>query len=208
MYRHETIETFVQALASKESVPGGGGAAALGGALGAALASMVCRLTLGKRSYAEAQEMAKQTLEESDPLWSELLDLIDRDAQAYAEVMAAYRLQRSLDGQRGDLEDRLQQALSVAIEVPLQIAERCARILELAAPLAEHGNRWAATDAAAAALLAEACMRAALLNVDINLKSVSNPDFVQLVRRRVEQITAGKGELCEQILAITMERIS
>ncbi len=208
MYRHETIETFVQALASKEAVPGGGGAAALGGALGAALASMVCRLTLGKKSYAEAQEMAKQTLEESDPLWSELLDLIDRDAQAYAEVMAAYRLQRSLDGQRGDLEDRLQQALSVAIEVPLQIAERCARILELAAPLAEHGNRWAATDAAAAALLAEACMRAALLNVDINLKSVSNPDFVQLVRRRVEQITAGKGELCEQILAITMERIS
>jgi len=208
MYRHETIETFVQALASKEAVPGGGGAAALGGALGAALASMVCRLTLGKKSYAEAQEMAKQTLEESDPLWSELLDLIDRDAQAYAEVMAAYRMKRSLGGQRGDLEDRLQQALSVAIEVPLQIAERCARILELAAPLAEHGNRWAATDAAAAALLAEACMRAALLNVDINLKSVSNPDFVQLVRRRVEQITAGKGELCEQILAIAMERIS
>ncbi len=91
--------------------------------------------------------------------------------------------------------------------MPLTIAERCAQIIELALPAAQMGNQWAVSDAGVGALLAEACMHAALLNVYINLSSIKDEEYCQKTRARIEAITRGKGELKERVMAIVREKI-
>ncbi|MHB9032426.1 MAG: cyclodeaminase/cyclohydrolase family protein [Anaerolineae bacterium] len=190
MYTDNTINTFLDALASAEPVPGGGSTAALAGSLAAALVSMVCNLTLGKEDYASAQEQMETIRHQAEALRYELARLVDADMAVYGTVMAAYKLPRKGDEQKKVRQAAIQAALVEAAEVPLQIADRCAKVLKLALPAAEIGNRWAISDAAAGALLAEASLRAALLNVYVNIASITDQAVVTSLKARVAAITA------------------
>jgi len=207
VFVERSIVEFLDVLASKEPVPGGGSGAALGGACAAALISMVCNLTVGKKAYERAQKTMADLLEKSEAVRNELPRLLEADTQVYSKVMTAYRQPRKTPQQKRAREVAMQAALKEAAEVPLAIAERCAQIVDLALTAAQLGNQWAVTDAGAGALLAEASMRAALLNVYTNLANIKDEEYVQSTSARIETITSGKDASRERILEIVRERI-
>ncbi|HHX44468.1 MAG TPA: cyclodeaminase/cyclohydrolase family protein [Chloroflexi bacterium] len=207
MFTEMRVTEFLDALSSKESVPGGGSGAALGGALGAALVSMVCNLTIGKKGYADVEARMRDLLAKSEALRQELLRLLEADTQVYTQVMAAYRLPRKTAEQEAAREAAMQRALKEAAEVPLAIAERCAEVVDLAMPAAEMGNAWAVSDAGVGVLLAEAAMRGALLNVTINLASITDADFVREAEARMATLTANKAEMKERVMAAVNDKI-
>ena len=207
MFIEKTVTEFLDALASKEPVPGGGSGAALGAALGASLVSMVCNLTIGKKGYEAVQEAMSEILKKSEALRHELPQLLEKDTQVYGQVMAAYRQPQKTPEQKQAREVTMQAALKDAAEAPLAIADRCAQIISLALPAAEMGNQWAVSDAGVAALLAEASMHAALLNVYINLASIKDETYAGKTRARIQAITEGKAELKERVMAIVRRKI-
>ena len=207
MYSDMPVCQFLDALASKESVPGGGSAAALGGALGAALISMVGNLTIGKKGYEDVDDAMKELLAESEKLRQELPELLEADTRVYANVMAAYRLPRSTPEDKRARRKAQQTAFKKAAQVPLTIAERCGEIVDLALPAAEMGNEWAVSDAGVGVLFAEACIHAALLNVYINLSSIKDEAFVEAMRARVAEITAGRTETKDKVMALVHGKI-
>lgn len=199
-YSDERIRDFLEALASAEPTPGGGSAAALSGALAAALVSMVCNLTLGKKGYEAVQGEMETIRMRSEALRGELICLLEADMRAYQCVMATYRLPRRTAEEKAAREAALQKALVEATEVPLAIAQACAEVMELALPAAQKGNRWAASDAGVAALLAEAALHGALLNVRTNLGGLSDEALAQRVRERMATLVEGKEDLKERVL--------
>jgi len=207
VFTEKTVTEFLDALASSEPVPGGGSGAALGGALAAALISMVCNLTIGKKGYEDAQETLTDLLAKTEALRAELAELLEADTQVYGQVMAAYRQPRKTPEQKKARQVAMQAALKEAAEVPLAVADRCAQLVELALPAAEKGNQWAVSDAGVGALLAEASMRAALLNVYINLSSIKDKSYTEGTLVRIEAITGGKDETRERVLSIVHDKI-
>lgn len=207
MFTEKTINQFLDELASKAPVPGGGSAAALGGALAAALLSMVCNLTIGKKGYEDVESDMKALLSESEALRARFPLLLERDTQVYSQVMDAYRLPKDTPEQKAAKEKAMQTALVAAAEVPLEIAAGCARVVELAMTAAQKGNKWAVSDAGVAVVLAEAAMRGALLNVEINLASITDQEYVRKTRARMDEITAGKAELKERVMDVVLKSI-
>jgi len=167
-----TVRDLTERLASRAPVPGGGSASALAGALGAALVEMVCELTLGKPGYEGADPVAGQIGAAAAELRGSLLAAAEEDATAYLDVVAARRLPRESDEERAARKAAIGEASVAATEVPLRVAHLAAKVLDLAASIASIGNRNAASDAGAAALLAAAAARGAALNVRINLPSL------------------------------------
>jgi formiminotetrahydrofolate cyclodeaminase len=207
MFIEKRVSEFLDELASKEPVPGGGSGAALGASLGAALVSMVCNLTIGKKGYEEVSAELAGLLERSETLRRQATDLLQADTEVYGEVMAAYRLPRKTDEQKLARQAALQAALKAAAEVPLQLAVCCGEILCLALPVAEMGNAWAVSDAGVGALLAEACLHAALLNVYVNLSAIEDEAYAQALHDRIAAITSEASDVKAQVLAIVHAKI-
>ncbi|MGQ9681353.1 MAG: cyclodeaminase/cyclohydrolase family protein [Anaerolineae bacterium] len=208
MFIDLTCRQFLDALASKEPVPGGGSGAALAGALGAALVSMVCNLTIGKKGYEAVDEPMRDLLARCEAIRAELPNLLEADTQAYGAVMAAYRLPKGTDEEKATREALLQQRFREAAEVPFQIAERCAQVVELALPAAKMGNKWAVSDAGVGALLGEAALHSALLNVEINLASIQDGDYVAAARLRISALQSAAAAAKAEVLEIVHGTIS
>ncbi len=208
MFTDRTVNEFLDALASREPVPGGGSGAALAGALGAALVSMVCNLTIGKKGYEAVDAQMRELLTQTEAIRTELPQLLEADTQAYSQVMAAYRLPRNTDDEKQAREVLLQQRFKEAADVPLRIAERCAQIVDLALPAARMGNKWAVSDAGVGALLAEASLHSALLNVEINLASIRDAAYVAGMRERMAALTSSAAATKAQVLEIVHRTIA
>jgi formiminotetrahydrofolate cyclodeaminase len=208
MFTDKSLNEFLDALASKEPAPGGGSGAAMGGALGAALVSMVCNLTIGKKGYEAVEQEMKDLLAQSEAIRLELPKLLEADIEVYTQVMAAYRLPRTTDEEKAARQTLLQQRFKEAAEVPLQIAERCSRIVQLALPAARMGNKWAVSDAGVGALLGEAALRSALLNVEINLASIDDEAYVAEMRRKIAALEGGASATKEQVMEIVHKTIA
>lgn len=161
-------EGFLDELASAAPTPGGGGAAAYAGALAAALAAMVANLTLGKDAYAEVQADVAAQLEELELLRGQLLGLVEADARAFEPIGRAYRMSKATAAEQQVRHEAIQAALADACRVPIDCMRACMRVIDVAGYLAEHGNRTALTDVAAAAVMAKAALQAASLNVYVN----------------------------------------
>ncbi len=184
------IETFLNELASGESTPGGGAAAALTGSQAAALLSMVLNFTVGRRKYAAVEEELRGLLLRTEEMRAELLLYADKDAEAFGAVAACYSMPRSTTEEKDARTRAMQTALREAAEVPFAIAALCADLLELASPVAEKGNPNIASDAATAAHLAHAALYSALVNVDINLKYLKDETFVSRMQAEVAELKA------------------
>jgi formiminotetrahydrofolate cyclodeaminase len=183
-----TIEQFLDELASGAPTPGGGSAAALAGALGAALVAMVARLTIGRKNYADVESEFRALLPRADALRAELFALMQHDAEAYGRVMAAYQLPKETDAEKTARTAAVQHALQGAAETPLRVAVACAQVLELSEFACARGNKNAASDAGAGAVMAEAGLRTALLNVEINLGLIQDQAFVARTRDAMEPL--------------------
>lgn len=190
----KNIDKFLEALASSAPTPGGGGAAALCGALGIALGNMVGNLTLGKKKYADVQEDIAELNAKAEALRAGFVALVDADAEAFAPLSRAYSIPKD-DPARDEI---MEPALLRAAEAPLEIMRKCAEALELISGYAAKGSALAISDAGCAAALCGAAMEAAALNVKINTKSMKN-------RADVDNINAEMNELLQKYFALSQE---
>lgn len=176
----QAIGAFLDDLASERSTPGGGGAAAISGAMGAALVSMVCNLTIGKPKYAEVEAELKEVLATSEGLRAELTKAIDDDVKAFDAVMGAYGLPKGeTDDEKAARTAKIQAALKEATDVPLECARLCAEVVKLADVTAEKGNLNVVSDAGVAVQSAYAGLMSAALNVRVNAKSIKDREFAE-----------------------------
>ncbi|HOG47449.1 MAG TPA: cyclodeaminase/cyclohydrolase family protein [Anaerolineae bacterium] len=208
MFTDQALNQFLDALASKEPVPGGGSGAALAGALGAALVSMVCNLTIGKKGYEAVEQEMRGILAQTEAIREQLPRLLEADTQAYGQVMAAYRLPRNTDEEKATREALLQERFKAAADVPMRIAERCGQVVQLALPAARLGNKWAVSDAGVGALLGKASLRSALLNVEINLASINDAAYVAEAQRKMAELEAAAAETEAQVMEIVHKTIA
>lgn len=202
-----SVWAFLDALASGEPTPGGGGAAAVSGAMAAALISMVCNLTLGRQRYANVADEMQTVLDRSEALRAELQELAEEDVAVFTRLSAAYKLPRVIDADAAIRRDAIQAALKRATDVPLRTARAAAAVLPLCPTVAERGNQAAVSDVGVAVLLAQAAVRSALLNVDINLRTLKDLTYVQHVRVDVDQLTDGLDATTEQLMALVNHKL-
>ena len=165
---------FVEVLASKAPVPGGGGASALVGAVGTALGNMVGSLTVGKKKYADVEDEIIECKKEADEIAKEFLELMDKDAEAFEPLSRAYGLPKSTPEEIAEKEEIMENALNVACGVPIEIMKTCARGIDLVEVFAAKGSRIALSDAGVGATLLKSAMQGASLNVYINTKSMKD----------------------------------
>jgi formiminotetrahydrofolate cyclodeaminase len=168
--------------------------------MAAALTCMVARLTLGRKRYSANQEQMRDVHDRAARLLGRLMALVDEDAKAYEGVIEACSLPKGSDVERERRASEMQNALLAASEVPLEAAEACAELIELAAVGAALGNRNAASDAAVAALLAFAGLSGALLNLQTNLGDMRDWAFVAATKARLSQLrNAGEAGLARAL---------
>lgn len=203
----KSMNTFLDELASSAPAPGGGSVAALSGALGAGLISMVCNLTLGKPKYATVQDDIMAILQKSESLRRELTDLLQEDVQAYTELSQSMKMPRDTDEQQAVRAQAMDKALKVATEVPVRVAEACVEVMALCPPAAEKGNTNAVSDVGVGILMAEAGLRGAALNVLINLGFIKDEQYVNETRRMLDNLLKGKPELRDEIYDIVVSKL-
>ena len=194
------LNAFLDELASSAPAQGGGSAAALAGAVGAALVSMVANLTLGKKDYVNVQDDIQRLLKESEALRCKCQELLDADVAAYSEVSQVSKMPRDTDEQKATRSAAMQAALKNATAVPMELAQVCVDVLRLCPEATAKGNVRAVSDVGVAALMAEAGLRAAALNVLINLGSIKDEVFVGQERLKLMALLSGKPELKERVL--------
>lgn len=201
------LKVFLDALAGDSPTPGGGSAAAASGAMGAALVSMVCRLTVGKKKYADVQSQVQAVLEKSEALRTKLTSLVDEDIQAFEQVMAAYRLPKETETEQAKRYAAVQTALKSATLIPMETTRTCAEVLGLSDAISNIGNVNAISDAGVASLLAAAGMRGAALNVLINLGSLEDVAFADETKAGLEALLQ-KMSIADVVLQKVQARLS
>lgn len=183
-----SLVEFAQKTASEDPVPGGGSIAALCGGLSAALAEMVSGLTIGSKKYLDVEQEMIVVKEKANNLSLSLLDDIEIDSNAFAKVMAAFRLPKETDDQKKDRSSAIQAALKVAADVPMNVATKAYEVLELSSIVVAKGNKNAVTDGMVSAMLARTAVLSALLNVKINLSSIKDDIYVNNMSKKVIEL--------------------
>lgn len=204
------VNDFLCELASASPTPGGGSVAALSGALGAALTSMVCNLTIGKKKYADVEDDMKAVIERSEVLRLELTALIEEDAAAFDKVMDAMRLPKESDDEKKARRMAIQSALVDAASVPLGVMAACVSVVRIAKAVAEKGNRNAVSDAGVAALMGRAGAHAARLNVLINLGGITAEEhagFVTEAREGIARLAAEADEAADEVMEYVLGQV-
>ena len=198
---------FIDALASKDPTPGGGGASAYCGALASALSSMVGNLTVGKKKYAAVEADVIVSLEKLAALRERLLELIDEDAEAFAPLARAYGLPKATPEEQAAKNAALQEALVDACEVPLEIMRACAEVIEITEFMAAEGSRLAVSDAGVAAAFAKAALVGASFNVYINVSSMDDADRAAAYRAEADELIDVWGDRAEATVELVMQAI-
>ncbi len=198
---------FMEALASKSPTPGGGGAAALGAALGMALTNMVGNLTVGKKKYAEYEEEVQQMLQNGMRLQEQLLALVQADADVFEPLAAAYGLHADTEEEKAAKAAELSKVSIEATKVPLQIAECAYQAMLQAKRIAQIGSKLAVSDAACSALFLHAGMNAAKYNVLINLPYIQDQKFVEQAKKHLQDLLSAGESLLAETLDVVDQRL-
>ncbi len=175
--KNQPIQQFLNELASKSATPGGGSAAAIMGAQGAALISMVCNLTIGKPKFAEVEADMQALLSDAEALRQQLTDFIQADVDVFNRVMASYGLPKETDAEKTARSAAIQAVMKDATDVPLDCAKACAKVITLSQIAADKGNPNVISDAGAGLMAAYSGLKIAALNVYINAGSLKDRDF-------------------------------
>ncbi len=207
IYRDESLQTYVDDAASGKPAPGGGSVSACAGALGAALVSMVCNLTIGKEKFAGVEAQVREVVTASEARRVELERLLQDDTTAYNGVIEGYRMPKDTPEQQAARAAHIQAALKVAANVPLEIARVALEVCRLAKTAAEIGNPAAVTDAAIGAILGESAAQGAALNVLINLGSIKDEGYVAAARAELDGILGEAVILRAEVMAVTHDKL-
>ena len=202
------IKTFLEKVASGDPVPGGGSVSALCGALSAALAEMVARLTVGKTNDKAIEAKMSEIMDTASKMRVAFAEDVDRDTTAYAAVMKAYKMPKETDQEKKERQNAIQEALKEASRVPLEGAEMGIRLLGFAENLVREGNQNAITDAAVSALMARSAIIGALYNARINLLSIRDATFRDRVKHEAERIEREAFAMEKDIIALASSMMS
>lgn len=189
MYRRGLLQTYVDDAAARKPAPGGGSVSALVGALAVAMSEMAANFTVGKRKFASVERTVRQMLDELSRCRDALLDLMDRDVEAYGAVNKAYALSAESSEQGAARQQAIHQALRDAMSAPLEVMRQCARLSAIADRLADIGNPNLITDVGVSAILAEGACEAARLNVEINLKLLGDTKLKEETTAEMERLS-------------------
>ena len=200
MLKDTSIELFLDDLASRKPTPSGGSAAAVMGAMGAALVSMVCNLTIGRTQYRDFEEELKSVLTKAEELRRDLIKMIEEDMQAFDAVMRAYRMPRLTKDETATRAQVIQTALKTATLVPMRCCRACGEVIILGRVVGDKGNRNVVSDAGVATVAAYAALRSAALNVFTNAKVITDRIFAEKQLVELEQLLSEAATATEAIL--------
>lgn len=203
MLVEKTVTGFTEVLASKEPVPGGGGASALIGAIGISLGDMVGELTVGKKKFADVEDEIKALMERAQQVRKDFLELVDADAEVFAPLAKAYGIPKD-DPKRDEI---MEAALRLGCSVPMDIMRKCGEALDIIAELAEKGTPIAISDAGCGAAACKAAIQAASLNVFINTKSMKDRDYAMQLEKEADELLAKYTKLADEIYDAVVGRL-
>jgi formiminotetrahydrofolate cyclodeaminase len=198
---NQKITEFLQNTASGTPVPGGGSVSALSAALGAGLTEMVANLTVAKKGYEAVEDEMKEIAETVQKLRDKLVAEVDKDANAYNDVLAAFKLPKTTAAENEQRAQAIQDAMQNAARVPLGVAYDALQVMDLAEKVIRNGNRNAVSDGAVGVMMARTAVLGALFNVKINLASVKETAFVEEMMREVDKLESRVREREREILS-------
>ena len=199
------IELYIEKLGSKAPTPGGGGVAALAGALGAALASMVCNLTIGKPKYAQYENELKAVLESAENLSKKMLDLAEEDETAFEPLSKAYSLPTETDEQKAYKEKVMEDSLKIAADVPLRAAKGAFDVIVLMERLATRGSKLVISDVGVGVQMARSALLSASLNVKINTKLMKDRFVPDILNDEIEYVVNEGVKLADEVYNTVLE---
>ena len=202
-FEDKKINEFTEVLASKEAVPGGGGASALVGSIGMALGNMVGSLTTGKKKYVDVEEDIQRLMAEGESLRIELLSMMDKDAEAFVPLAKAYGIPKD-DPSRDEV---MEKALDVACQAPMDIMRTVCKALDVIKDFAAKGSALAISDAGVGAVCCKAALQGASLNVFINTKSMKDRAKAEALEAEANAMLDKYCRLADEIYAVVVERI-
>lgn len=207
MYLNETIRTYLEDASSDAPTPGGGSVAALAGSLGLSMACMAANFTVGKKKFKEVEGEVKQLLGACAAARDDLANLMDLDTQAYGAVSEAYGLPRATPEEKKARTAAIQKALRIAMDAPLKAVRACRDALRSVRRLVDLANPNLISDVGVAAILAEAALRAAKMNVEINLSFLKDEELVAKTRQEIEEAAKEAKALSAETVGIVAKAI-
>lgn len=207
MITEGSIETFLNELAGAAPTPGGGSAAAIIGAMGAALLSMVCNVTLGKKGQEAVEPVMKAVRDESERLRARLTAMVAEDIAAFDGLMAAYRLPKTNDEEKSRRAEAIEANLRAATETPLACARACSEVVDLAERTAEKGFAGVVSDAGVGVLAANSALRSAALNVYINVPSLKDRSFAAAATAEIDTLLDRCARKSEAVFELVRSRL-
>ncbi len=202
-----SLEKFLDELASAAPTPGGGSAAAVIGAMGAGLISMVCNVTLGKKGQEAAAPQMLAVRTESERLRSRLTAMIAEDIAVFNALMQAYRMPKAADEEKSRRGAAIQSSLRAATETPLECARVCTQVIGIARRAAEHGFSGVISDAGVGVLAAQTALRSAALNVQINTPTLEDREYAAAANAELERLLEYGSRESEAVFAIVRGRL-
>ena len=202
-----SIDDFLERLASKDPTPGGGSAAAIMGAMGAALVSMVCNVSYGKKGYDSSEPELREVCAQSEALRKRLTGMVAEDVCAFDELMGAYKLPKDTDEQKLRRSQAIQSSLKRATEVPLACARDCAEVIRLSRRVGEHGYLGVISDAGVGVSAAHAAARSAALNVYINAPALKDRAFAERALAELDGIMTSCTAESEEVYALVRAKL-
>ena len=206
-YIDGTIRKYLDDAASGAPTPGGGSISALAGALGVTMGRMAGNFTVGKKKFADVEDRVRAILAELHEAQEELMGLVDEDVQAYGAVSAAYGMPRNTPEEKRARGASIQDALRTAMHAPLRATCACGRVVERLTELVDLANPNLISDVGVSAILAEAALRGAKLNVEINLSYLKDEPLVAQTRRDINAIAGRAREQANEVVLKVAEAI-
>lgn len=207
MFREGGLEDFVKVLGSGEPTPGGGGASALVGAVGVALGNMVAALTVGKKKYADVENEMISLISKANILQSELLELVDKDAEAFGPLSKAYGLPKETEAEKAEKSRILEEALRMACSVPMEIMEKCCVAIDMHREFAAKGSLLAISDAGVGVEFCKAALKGASLNVFINTKAMADREYAGGINARADGMLKKYEAVADEIFAGVLTKL-
>jgi len=204
---NETCKNFNTVLASKAPVPGGGGAAAMGGAIGMALSNMVGNLTIGKKKYADVEDEVKDLVAQGEKVIAALEALVDKDAEVFEPLSKAYGMPRETEEEKKIKAETMEACGKTACSVPLDIMRQAYAGIKIHQRMGEIGTMIAISDVACGVVFLKAALISGSLNVIININGIKDQEFNKAAKAEMDQLLADGSKIADETLALVLGKL-
>ncbi|WP_232364229.1 cyclodeaminase/cyclohydrolase family protein [Desulforapulum autotrophicum] len=204
----KSCKDFIDVLASKSPVPGGGGAAAMGGAIGMALSNMVGNLTVGKKKYADVEEEVKDLVKKGEKIIAELEILVDKDAEVFEPLSKAYGLPRSTPEEIEFKNNTMEQCCKTACSVPMEIMRKSYQGIKIHERMGQIGTMIAISDVGCGVAFMKAALVSGSLNVIINLNAIKDETFKKATREEMTQLLEDGKKIADATFDLVVSKLT